>query len=75
MSLYLSLFRYLLLRPAEHQEERLYRPASEHAGLRLHAGAARPVASNDERQHVADQLVQQGTLQVPQQRLLPDKTR
>lgn len=69
------LSRYLLLRSAEHQEEWLHRPPTKHAGVRFHAGAARPVTSNDERQHVADQLVQQGTLQVPHQQLFPNKTR
>lgn len=70
-----SLCRHLLLWPAEHQEERLHGPAAEHAGLRFHAGAARPVTGDDEGQHVADQLVQQGPLQVPHQQLLPDKAR
>lgn len=67
------LLRHLLLRPAEHQEERLHRPAPEHAGLRLHAGAARPVAGHDEGQPVADQLVQQRPLPLPHQQLLTDQ--
>lgn len=53
-----SLLRYLLLWLAEHQEERLHRFAPKHAGLQLHAGAARPVTRDDEGQHVSDQLVQ-----------------
>lgn len=75
MSLRWSLSRYLLLWSAEHQEERLHRSTTEHVGVQLHASAARPITSHDEGQHVADQLVQQGTLQVPHQRLSPDKTR
>lgn len=67
--------RHLLLRSAEHQEERLHRSAPEHAGLRFHAGATRTVSNHDEGQLVSDQLVQQGTLPVPHQRLLPNQTR
>lgn len=71
----LSLCRHLLLWSAQHQEKRLHRFTPEHAGLWLHTGTARPVTSDDEGQHVTDQLVQQGALQVPHQCLPTNKTR
>lgn len=71
----LSSARDLLLWAAEHQEEWLHWPAPVHAGESWEPTAEGPVPQHDERQHLPHQLVQQGTLPLPYQRLLTHQGR